>query len=44
MNKFGGKSEKKLNSTEFIGFVFSKSGVVTTHYTKSGVVSTHYTL
>ena len=27
MNKFGGKSKKKLNYTEFMEFVFSKSDV-----------------
>ena len=26
MDQFGGKSKKKLNSTEFMEFVFSKSG------------------
>ena len=26
INKFGGKSFKKLNSTEFMEFVFTKSG------------------
>ena len=29
MDQFGGKSKKKLNSAEFMEFVFSKSGLQT---------------